>query len=333
MSPLDSLRPDSGDGPLDESPDGSGSGEVFLAGNLEEEPLWQGLFENVRDALLPRRLPPLQLSSVPVPVTDRMATRTNPWAIGTSAAVNAAVVGGLLLLGLRVVTSPAHSPLPFAHSRIDDLHLTVPRFALGNNSGGGGGANDPVPPIQGHVPKFSAMPLAPPQIPVLDNPKLAVDPAIPVDVKLPDNANLPNIGVHSSVNVTLLSGGPGSHVGIGTGKDGDYGPGSGPNGYGPGSDAGVYEPGGDVSAPLPVFTPEADFSDEARRVKHQGVCLITVIIDAQGNTRNPRVVRPLGMGLDEKALEAVARYRFKPAMRHGKAVASRITVAVDFRLF
>ena len=333
MSRLHSSRPSSPDEPPAGTQNQSRPGDVFFARNLDEEPLWQGLFENLRDTLMPRRLPPLQLSSVPVPVPDRMAGQTNPWAIGTSAAVNAAIVGGLLLLGLRVVTAPAPNPLSSSHNRIDDLHLTVPRFALGNNSGGGGGANDPVPPTQGRVPKFSVMPLAPPQIPVLENPKLAVDPAIPVDVKLPENANLPNIGVHSSVNVTLLSGGPGSRTGIGTGKNGDYGPGDGPIGYGPGSDAGVYEPGGDVSAPLPVYTPEAEFSDEARRAKYQGVCMISVIIDAQGNTRNPRVVRSLGMGLDEKALAAVARYRFEPAMRHGKAVASRITVAVDFRLF
>ena len=66
----------------------------------------------------------------------------------------------------------------------------------------------------------------------------------------------------------------------------------------------VYRIGGGVSAPVPIFTPEAEFSDEARRAKYQGVCLISLIVDAQGNPQNPRVVRPLGMGLDEKELEA-----------------------------
>ena len=81
------------------------------------------------------------------------------------------------------------------------------------------------------------------------------------------------------------------------------------------------------------MTPEAEFSDEARRNKYQGICVVFVIVDAHGYPRNPRVVQSLGMGLDEKALEAVQKYRFKPAMKDGKPVASMINVAVNFRLF
>jgi len=96
----------------------------------------------------------------------------------------------------------------------------------------------------------------------------------------------------------------------------------------------VYTPGvGGVSNPVPIVTPEAEFSDEARRNKHQGICMITMIVDRQGNPRNPHIVRSLGMGLDEKALEAVLKYRFKPARKDGKPVASIISVAVNFRLF
>jgi TonB family protein len=61
--------------------------------------------------------------------------------------------------------------------------------------------------------------------------------------------------------------------------------------------------------------------------------MISVIIDAQGNPQSPRVVRALGMGLDEKALQAVMKYRFKPARKDGKPVAVRISVMVNFRLF
>jgi TonB family protein len=80
-------------------------------------------------------------------------------------------------------------------------------------------------------------------------------------------------------------------------------------------------------------SPEAEFSDEARRNKYQGICLIAMIVDARGYPQNPRVIRSLGMGLDEKALEAVQRYRFRPAMKDGKPVAAMISVQVDFRLF
>jgi TonB family protein len=61
--------------------------------------------------------------------------------------------------------------------------------------------------------------------------------------------------------------------------------------------------------------------------------MITVVVDAQGIPRNPVVVQRLGEGLDEKALEAIPQYRFKPGMKDGRAVATRITIEVNFRLF
>jgi TonB family protein len=181
-------------------------------------------------------------------------------------------------------------------------------------------------------------PLAPVQIPLLDKPKLPVEStvAVPPEIKLPDNA-LPMIGVHNSPNVTVISGGPGGYTGIGSGPGGGDGPGDGP-GWGPGKKGGagdgVYTPGvGGVTQPVPIFTPEAEFSDEARRQKYEGVCVISVIIDAQGNPQSPRIVQPLGMGLDLKALEAVKQYRFKPAKKDGKPVAARMNVMVNFHLY
>jgi len=207
------------------------------------------------------------------------------------------------------------------------------------HGGGGGGTNDALDAIRGRNPKLDMHPLAPVQIPLLDHPRLAVENsvAVPPEIKLPDNPALANIGIHNSANVTLISGGQGGPVGLGTGNNGGVGPGSGP-GWGPGRNGGVgdgvYSPGvGGVTQPVPVFTPEAEFSDEARRQKYQGVCEISVIIDAQGNPQSPRVIQRLGMGLDEKALEAVMRYRFKPAKKDGKPVPVRMTVLVNFRLY
>jgi TonB family protein len=92
--------------------------------------------------------------------------------------------------------------------------------------------------------------------------------------------------------------------------------------------------GGRVSAPIPLNSVEAEFSEEARKAKYQGVVLVRLIVDAQGNPQNPRVVQALGMGLDEKALEAVRKYKFKPAMRdHKTPVAVEITVEVNFHMY
>lgn len=100
------------------------------------------------------------------------------------------------------------------------------------------------------------------------------------------------------------------------------------------ADGHVYKVGGEVSAPVPIVMPAAEFTKEARRKKFQGVVLISMVVDAQGNPQNPRVIRPLGMGLDQKALEAVRKYKFKPAMKDGKMpVAVAVTIEVNFKLY
>lgn len=300
---------------------------------LEEQPIWSGLYENIRDAFFPARLPPLELTSTPIPVVDRMAAKSNPWALGTSTIVNGGILAIAILLSLKVVTRPFVDPVK--SGRVDLGHWKLPVLANGNRSGGSGGSNDLTDPIEGRPPRVELTPLALPQVAVVDRPELAVDPAIaaPPDVRLPENSTLPNLGVAKSPNVTLLANGPGNRAGMGWDGSGGDGPGNGP-GWGPGSEAGVYVPGrGGVTAPVPIFAPEAEFSDEARREKYQGICLVGLIVDAHGHPQNIHVVQRLGMGLDEKAMEAIRKYRFKPAMKDGKPVAAVITVEVDFRLF
>ena len=95
----------------------------------------------------------------------------------------------------------------------------------------------------------------------------------------------------------------------------------------------IYHIGGDVSAPKLVFAPDPEFTERARRAKYQGVCVITTVVDAQGNPTQVQVVRHLGMGLDKKAVEAVKQYRFTPAMRLGNPVAVKVNIEVNFRLY
>lgn len=257
------------------------------------------------------------------------ANRTNPWAFGGAAAVNGALL--LLLLCLQLRAFPPHVAVaPHPLVQLDDLPLLIARGAPG---GSGGGTNSATEAMRGRPPVKTAIPLAPPQMPVLDRPRLAIENAMPQRVQLPDDPSLTNLGVLRSANTTVVSGGTGGPAGIGEGSGNRYGNGR-DSGVGPSDGDGIYTAGvGGVSAPVPISTPEAEFSDEARRLKQQGVCLISVIVDTHGMPQNPRVVRALGMGLDEKALEAVRRYRFRPALKNGRPVAARMTVAVDFRLF
>jgi bla regulator protein blaR1 len=95
----------------------------------------------------------------------------------------------------------------------------------------------------------------------------------------------------------------------------------------------IYHIGGDVTAPKLVYAPDPEFTEKARRAKYQGVCVIAVIIDAQGNPERVQVVRHLGMGLDKKAVEAVKQYKFKPGTRFGKPVAVEVNIEVNFQLY
>lgn len=94
----------------------------------------------------------------------------------------------------------------------------------------------------------------------------------------------------------------------------------------------VYRIGSGVSAPVPIFVPSAHFTPLAEQQRTQGVCLIALIVDAQGLPRNARVIRSLDPGLDQNALDAVMKYRFKPAMKAGVPVPVMITLEVNFRL-
>jgi TonB family protein len=202
--------------------------------------------------------------------------------------------------------------------------------------GGGGGNHEILEASKGKLPKFAKTQIVAPQILRLDHPKLAIEPTVVMPpIKLPDAGNLPDLGIPQSQQVTLSQGG-GSGSGFGSGDGGGIGSGHG-NGIGPGTGGGygggIYHVGGGVSNPVLVYAPDPEFSDEARRAKYQGVCVVGLIVDVGGNPQRVRIVRPLGMGLDEKAMEAVRHYKFKPAIFKGKPVAVEVNIEVNFRIY
>ena len=294
----------------------------FLGKAFEEKPIWTALYENVRDVFFPVKLPPLELTSQPIAVPDRMKVKPNPWAIGIASFVNLAVLGILIFLGVKTIINAVNKPKENVTNVEVPTAYVAPKRAVA--AGGGGGSPDKMEAIKGKIP---------PRVqPILMTPKMeAPVPTINVqpDIVIPNDPTLPNFGMSNSPNVKLGSLGNGSGMGVGNGHGNGYGDGTGGNIGG-----GLYKVGGAVSGPVPLNSVEAEFSDEARRAKYQGVCIVSLIVDTQGNPQNPKVVRPLGMGLDEKALEAVRKYKFKPAMKDGKTpVPVMIDVEVDFRLY
>ena len=225
----------------------------FWAKAFDEKPVWQTLYEqNIRDVFFPVKLPPLQLTSTPIPVPDRMAVKANPVAIGISTTFNAAIVLLAIWLGIHAYHNIVKPPVQATNIDVGTFDLKAPKAGVAAGGGGGGGSHDIVDPIKGKLPPRMKDPITPPMTPILEQPKLAVPSAINVqqNIQLPDNPNLPNIGVTKSANVTLASNGQGGGSGMGTGYGGGLGSGTG-NGFGPGTGGnaggGVYQIGGGVS--------------------------------------------------------------------------------------
>ena len=212
----------------------------------------------------------------------------------------------------------------------------LPASATKAGGGGGGGDRDKLPASRGALPKFSREQITPPAVVIRNpNPKLAVEPT----VVIPPGIRLPQLGPLGDPLSSVLgppSNGPGSGGGIGSGSGGGVGSGRGP-GVGPGSGGGigggVYRIGGGVSAPRLLYGPDPEFSEEARKAKYQGTVVLWVIVGTDGRTHEIRVQRSLGMGLDEKAVEAVRVWRFEPARKNGQLVAVQVNVEVSFRLY
>lgn len=94
-----------------------------------------------------------------------------------------------------------------------------------------------------------------------------------------------------------------------------------------------YTVGGDVSPPTAVYKPDPPYSEEARKARYKGVLLLIVVIGADGQVQDVRVVKPLGHGLDESAIKTVRTWQFKPALRDGIPVPVRVLVEVAFKLW
>ena len=199
--------------------------------------------------------------------------------------------------------------------------------------GGGGGAHQLVAPTQGSLPKLvEKAPVIPLEPPKINTPKLLIQPAAPV--RMPQDISMPRLGAPHSLQVAMTSQGQGGPNGFGFGLGGGVGSGHG-TGQGPGSDrgfGGVMSVGGGVSAPEVIHSVQPQFTPEARSQNLQGIVAIQLIVDSQGSPQDVRVVRQLGMGLDEEAIAAVKQYRFRPAMYEGHPVSVQMVIDVDFRL-
>lgn len=247
-----------------------------------------------------------------------------------SALIHAGVVGSLLVLAsLKPVQTLVSDQI--VSLAVPDLSAFRPKPHEAKG-GGGGGAREILDASKGKLPKIAPRQFTPPRVDPVEA-HLPVEPTIVADQPLPAiQAN--NYGDPLS-KLGMASNGIGSGGGIGNGKGGGVGPGNGA-GFGPGTGGGfggaAYRIGGGVSAPVPIYQPEPEYSEEARKAKWQGTVILSLVVDEMGKAVRIQVTKPLGLGLDQKAIEAVEKWRFKPGMKDGKPVPVIASVEVSFRL-
>jgi TonB family protein len=221
--------------------------------------------------------------------------------------------------------------------------------------GGGGGKQEPIPASSGRLPDISRTQLVAPDptnptplLPVED--LLAATPTVVMPIDIPQDQLLP-IGDITAPSRDLRSSGPGSGGGIGIGRGTGVGPGTGAGvgpgsgggfgggsgggiGDGTGSGTGPYVIGPGITEPVLLVQPLPPYTEEARKARVQGIVLIQAIVRRDGTADSFRIIRGLGYGLDESAINTIAtKWRFRPGTRKGIPVDVQANIEVTFRLY
>ena len=245
-------------------------------------------------------------------------------------AISLLIHGCVVVLLLTIATSK-----PVDKKIRQAMHVIGLREPLwsGKPGGGGGGESSLTPPSKGSLPPAARRQFTPPMISIADlQPKLVIEPAVVISPDVPE-IKLAQLGDPFGKDGPL-SGGPGKRGGIGDGDGGGVGPGSGP-GSGEGDWTGGFgrmHAGSGVTAPILLSKVEPEFSEEARKAKRQGMVVLMAEVDTNGRVRRMRIVQSLGLGLDEKAMDAVSQWKFRPGFKDGKPTVVAAVIEVNFRL-
>jgi protein TonB len=287
-----------------------------------EIPWYKSIVENVRELIHPEKLPPLELTSKPVAVKDIWGAGTDPKALASSVIFQVIVVVILVLLGTNAKVQKAITNVAILVAPPPPKALT-PK----TNSGGGGGSRSPLPPVKAQLPKPAPKQYVPPLV-TIEHPVLVMDASL---IAPPDAWAAPTGAIGNPLGQIGGGGGLGSGGGIGNGRGNGIGNGNG-SGFGNGSGGGAYSVGNGVTQPVLISKVDPEYSEEARKAKYSGEVTLSIVVNTDGKAEEIRVVKSLGMGLDEKAIEAVQKWRFTPGKKAGVAVRVKANVQVNFRL-
>jgi protein TonB len=300
-----------------------------------DTPWYRTIVSTIKEAINPPKLPPLELTSKPVPVESMWGWyHGNETKAGlTSFLIHVGIVALILFIGsLKPVQQAIKERVtPLFAPDLKPYQASVKKDQA--HGGGGGGTRSPLDASKGKLPKVAPRQFTPPRVDPPENPKLPMMPTIVAPPDVP-NIQATNYGDPLS-HLGIPSNGTGLGGGIGSGSGGGVGSGKGP-GVGPGSGGGfgggAYKIGGGVSPPKILHKVEPEYSEEARKAKWQGMVVLQIVVDEKGHPQELKVLKALGLGLDQKAIEAVEKWTFAPGMKDGKPVPVIATIEVNFRL-
>lgn len=259
--------------------------------------------------------------------------------VGLTASVAAHLVMAVVAVLIMRYAPEAQSLEPEPDRLTEDLiWLAEP----GPGGGGGGGGNKmPEPPKKAELPgkEKITVPVEKKPDPVPEPPKPEPPPAedLVIPAKSMAAAEQALVGTISTEAPPSPSQGSGSGGGAGTGTGSGIGPGQGSGlglGTGGGTGGGAYRPGAGITLPEVITEVKPAYTAEAMRAKVQGVVWLECIVMPDGTVGSVKITKSLDpvFGLDEQAIAAARKWRFKPGMRQGQPVPVIITIELTFTL-
>ena len=305
---------------------------------LETQPWFKTIFSQLKYLFVREERPDIQVTAQPVEVDEIFKEyKFRSSSLAFSMMVHVGLVLAILFVPMWFMKQAAKATN--THVELLDpsqLTLNLPPKPDKSGGGGGGGRREVIPASKGKLPRPSDKQLTPPTPKIVNlDPILAVEPTVIV----PQLNSFPDINIANYGDPLGIPGppssGPGTGGGIGTGTGGGVGSGKG-GGVGPGEGGGigggVFRVGGGVSAPSIVYRVEPTYSEEARKAKYQGVVVLSAIVRKDGTIEILKVVRGLGLGLDENAIQALKQWKFRPGMKNGVPVDVALNIEVNFSL-
>lgn len=258
---------------------------------------------------------------------------------GNATLVSLAVHVAFVLLVLFAIANPPAALSPAPPERTPD-HIVWLDLPGPGGGGGGGGNKSPEPPRKAELkgvekitvpvakpPAEVAKAAPPPPVPQIQIPVQQTATGV---VELPGMvSNLPTAAVPSQGSGVGGGAGTGKGTGVGSGTGSGLG-----DGFGGGTGGGVYRPGNGVESPTVLYEEKPAYTAGAMRAKVQGIVEVEAVVMSDGTVGQVQIVRSLDdrFGLDEKAVEAVKRWRFRPGTRQGKPVAVLVNIELTFTL-